>query len=176
VPAATRGCGNRPRPESYGEAIATTILTTRIVVAALMVALAGPPQATACTAFQLTAGDGARIYCRSMEFGFAFDSKVLIVPRGTEYTGTAPGGRPGLKWRARHGVVGLNANLMPNMVADGMNEQGPVVGMLYLPGYSEYLPPDDAQTARTLASWEVGIYVLSTCAAVAETVISGFTS
>ena len=46
-----------------------------------------PSIALACTAFQLRAKDGAIIYFRSMEFGFPFRSKVLIVPRGTEYVG-----------------------------------------------------------------------------------------
>ncbi len=134
-----------------------------VVVAAYAV-----PEALACTAFQLTADDGAQIYCRSMEFGFPFNSKAIIVPRGTRYTGTAPNGKPGLSWQTKYGVVGLNVNIAPSIVADGMNEKGLVVGMLYLPGYSEYLPPDDAKTAQTIGSWEVAIYLLSTCASVDE--------
>lgn len=35
--------------------------------------------------------------------------RSLVVPRGTAFTGTATGGRPGLTWPAAHGVVGLNA-------------------------------------------------------------------
>ena len=105
-----------------------------------------------------------------MEFGFPFNSKILIVPRGTEYTGTAPQGRAGLKWQTKYGVVGLNANVAPSIVADGMNEKGLVVGMLYLPGYARYLAPDEAQTASTIGSWEAAIYLLSTCADVNESV------
>ena len=44
------------------------------------------PAALACTAFQIKSNDGAQIYFRSMEFGYPFNSKMLIVPRGTEYT------------------------------------------------------------------------------------------
>jgi choloylglycine hydrolase len=142
----------------------------RTMAAVLLVVMPGAQIASACTAFQLKAGDGAHIYFRSMEFGFPFNSKVLIVPRGTDYTGTAPGGTPGLKWQTKHGVVGLNASIAPNIVADGLNETGLALGMLYLPGYAEYLPPDDAKAAQTIGSWEVGIYVLSTCATVAEAV------
>jgi choloylglycine hydrolase len=142
----------------------------RIVAALLVVVMSGAQIASACTAFQLKSGDGAHIYFRSMEFGFPFNSKVLIVPRGTDYVGTAPGGTTGLKWQTKHGVVGLNANIAPNIVADGLNEKGLALGMLYLPGYAQYLPADNAKTAQTIGSWEVGIYVLSTCANVAEAV------
>lgn len=133
-----------------------------------MMAASMMPPALACTAFQLTSEDGARVYCRSMEFGFPFNSKVLVVPRGTRYTGTAPRGKQGLSWQTQYGVVGLNVNIAPSIVADGMNEKGLVVGMLYLPGYSEYLAPDDAKTPQTIGSWEVAIYLLSTCSSVEE--------
>lgn len=105
-----------------------------------------------------------------MEFGFPFNSQVLVVPRGTELVGTAPGGKPGKKWTATYGVVGLNVNVSPKIVADGQNEKGLALGMLYLPGYSEYLPPDESKATETIGSWEVGIYLLSTCASVDEAV------
>lgn len=121
-----------------------------------------------CTAFQLTSGDGSRVYFRSMEFGFPFHSKALIIPRGTSYTGTTPDGKPGLKWAAKYGAVGLNVELAPNVVADGMNEKGLVVGMLYLPGYAQFLPPDPSKESRTIGDWEVATYLLTTVASVEE--------
>ena len=126
--------------------------------------------ARACTAFQLKSGDGAQIYFRSMEFGFPFNSQALVVPRGTDYTGTAPGGQPGKKWTTKYGVVGLNVDIAKNIVADGQNEKGLALGMLYLPGYSEYLAPDAAKADQSIGSWEVGIYLLSNCATVDEAV------
>jgi choloylglycine hydrolase len=124
----------------------------------------------ACTAFQIKSNDGAQIYFRSMEFGYPFNSKVLIVPRGTEYTGSAPGGKPGKKWKTEYGLVGLNVDIAPTIVADGQNEKGLAIGMLYLPGYSQYLAPDDAKTDQSIGSWEVASYLLSTCATVEEAV------
>lgn len=129
-----------------------------------------PSIALACTAFQLRAKDGAIIYFRSMEFGFPFRSKVLIVPRGTEYVGSAPDGKPGHRWTTTYGLVGLNADIAPNIVADGQNEKGLAFGMLYLPGYAKCLAPDPAANDRALGSWEAGIYLLSTCATVDEAV------
>ncbi|MGA0174114.1 MAG: linear amide C-N hydrolase [Phycisphaerales bacterium] len=147
--------------------------TACIAVAGLasLVALgASVGSAEACTAFQLRSQDGAWIYFRSMEFGVEFDSKVLIVPRGTRMSGTAPGGGPGLQWTAKYGVVGCNVNVAPSVVADGMNERGLVIGMLYLPGYSEYLPADPAKADRSVGSWEAPIQLLSTCADVEEAI------
>ena len=136
-----------------------------VITAAMTIVSA---QAYACTAFQLTSNDGAKIYFRSMEFGFPFHSQVVVVPRGTPYTGTTPDGKPGLKWVTQYGVVGLNVDIAPNVVADGMNEKGLVVGMLYLPGYAQFLPPDASKTDRTIGDWELATYLLSTVATVDE--------
>ncbi len=140
--------------------------TNRILMAAVLgfCTLASTIPAVACTAFQLQAHDGAWIYLRSMEFGFPFHSEVLIVPRGTEFTGTAAGPTPGLKWQAKYGLVGANQAVAKNLVADGMNERGLVVGMLLFPRYAGYPAADPAKTDRTLGSWEVATYLLSTCA------------
>jgi choloylglycine hydrolase len=142
----------------------------RPAIFVLILALVTARPTSACTAFQLTSADGAHVYFRSMEFGFPFNSKLLVIPRGTEYTGTAPNGKSGLTWQAKYGVVGLNVHIARTVVADGMNEKGLVVGMLYLPGYSQYLPPDDTKTAQTIGSWEAVTYLLATCADVEESV------
>lgn len=142
-------------------------LFSRFLAAAVVVALTSSA-AHACTAFQIKSGDGAQIYVRSMEFGAALNSKALIVPRGAEYTGTAPDGKPGKKWSVRHGYVGLNIDQAPSSVADGMNEKGLAVGVLYLPGYAEYLPADAAPQDKAIGSWEVANYLLANCATVAE--------
>ncbi len=142
----------------------------RVLTLALLalVALAAHRPAAACTAFQIKSRDGAWVYFRSMEFGFPFQSQVLVVPRGTGYTGTAPGPAAGLKWTSRYGLVGANQSVAKTMVSDGMNERGLVVGMLLFPRYAQYPAADPAKTDRTLASWEVATWLLSTCADVAD--------
>ncbi len=117
----------------------------------------------ACTAFQLQSQDGAFVYCRSMEFGVDLKSNLLIVPRGSEYKGTAPN-QTGLQWKTTYGFLGLNQWLSPTFVSDGMNEKGLVVGVLYLPGFTEYEKPDPARTDKTLGGWELSAYLLGTCA------------
>jgi choloylglycine hydrolase len=124
--------------------------------------------AEACTAFQLKAEDGTQIYCRTLEFGFKLDSDILIVPQGIEYTGTAPGAQPGLKWKTKYGFVGLNQTMAPTLVSDGMNEKGLVASVLYLPGFTQYEAFDAKKKGQTLGCWELPSYLLSTCATVQE--------
>ena len=52
--------------------------------------------ASACTGITLKAEDGAVVYGRTMEWG-AFDlmSRIWIVPRGRQFTGSTPDGKPG---------------------------------------------------------------------------------
>jgi choloylglycine hydrolase len=120
----------------------------------------------ACTAFQLRSSDGALVYCRSLEFGFPFQSDALIVPRGVSYTGTAPEGNEGIQWTVKYGFVGLNQTMAPKLVSDGMNERGLVVGCLYLPGFTQYEAASRNQYDRTLGAWELTAYLLSTCATI----------
>ena len=149
----------------------------KLAHAALAALLAAPlatalpaPQAQACTAFQITSKDGAQIYFRSMEFGYPFNSQVMVVPRGTSFTGTAPGGKPGKRWTSKYGYIGLNIDLAPTIATDGQNEKGLAIGVLYLPGYAQYLDPKTAPAAQSLGSWEVANYLLSQAATVEEAV------
>jgi choloylglycine hydrolase len=136
-------------------------------IVALFLRLLLPQFAHACTAFQLKAQDDSLIYCRTLEFGFTLDSNLLIVPRGIQYVGTAPEGE-GLKWKTKYGFVGMNQSIERTMVSDGMNEKGLVVGALYLPGFCQYETPDPARSDRTIGGWELPVFLLSSCATIAE--------
>lgn len=146
------------------------ILQNFLVTLATGLGFSLPSPVAACTAFQLRSNDGAQIYFRSMEFGYPFNSKVLVVPRGTDFTGTAPGAKPGKKWTAKYGFVGLNVDIAPDVVADGQNEKGLAIGMLYLPGFAQYLDPAAAPGDKAIGSWEVLNYLLANCASVEEAV------
>ena len=120
----------------------------------------------ACTAFHLSSQDGARIYCRSLEFGFPLESELLIVPRTTKYKATTPS--DGMSWQVKYGYVGMNQSFLPTVVSDGMNEKGLVVGCLYLPGFAEYQAPDAKRASKSLHSADLASFLLGTCASVAE--------
>jgi choloylglycine hydrolase len=122
----------------------------------------------ACTAFQLSSQDGTHIYCRSLEFGFKLSSDLLIVPRQTPFTGTAPQGKSGLKWACKYGYIGMNQAFARTLISDGMNEKGVAIGILYFPGYAQYENPDPARQDQTLGAWELASYLLATCANLSE--------
>ena len=124
--------------------------------------------AYACTGITLKAKDGAVVYGRTLEWG-AFDlrSRVLIIPRGHEFTGSTPDGKPGLKWKAKYGVVAIDA-LERMAIADGLNEKGLAVGLFYHLGFADYQKYDSAQANRSIAPTDVAQLLLSTCTKIDE--------
>jgi choloylglycine hydrolase len=124
--------------------------------------------ADACTSIRIKTEDGLVFYARTLEYGASLQSAVIVVPKGTASQGTLPDNTPkGLRWTTKYGFVGMNAYGMP-VVTDGINEQGLAVGMLLFPGYAEYEPFDPKKANLTLAQYEVGSWLLSNFATVAE--------
>ena len=74
-------------------------LHKQLLIAMLVASSLAWSAAYACTGITLKAKDDAVVYGRTLEWG-AFDlkSRVLIIPRGHEFTGSTPDGKPGLKW------------------------------------------------------------------------------
>ena len=113
------------------------------VLVALLLLLVSP--AAACTGIRLKAEDGAVIYARTLEFGMDLRSNVIVIPRGKEFSGTAPDNRPGLPWVTKYASAGANAFDLPVLV-DGVNEAGLAVGIFYFPGYAKYQGIDATQS------------------------------
>ena len=125
--------------------------------------------ASACTGITIRPADGSVIFSRTMEFGVDLKSNVIIIPRGHDFEGTAPGDQPGLRWKTEYGIVGTNAFDEP-LIADGLNEKGLHVGVFYFPGYAQYQEVNPKDANRTLAPWQLGTYLLGTCSSVDEAV------
>lgn len=122
----------------------------------------------ACTGISLTAKDGAVLYGRTMEWGaFNLQSRLILLPRGTEFVGSTPEGKPGIKWNGKYGVVAIDA-LHKLAVMDGLNEKGLAVGTFYHPGFAVYAAYDPAHASKSLGPTEVAHYLLTNCATVAE--------
>jgi choloylglycine hydrolase len=138
-----------------------------VSLAGLLLALVSLSQA--CTGVQVKTADGAVITGRTLEFGTEMESEIIIIPRGKTYVGTAPGGKAGLKWTTKYGTVGMNELKMPQ-VLDGVNEKGLGAGQFYFPGFAEYQPVPEGSASKALAPWELGTYLLTTCADVDEAV------
>ncbi len=126
------------------------------------------PPSQACTGITLKSTDGAVVFGRTMEWGsFDLHSRLVVVPRGHEYQSELPDGKHGLTWKTKHGAVGVDV-VKKDLIADGMNEMGLCVNVLYHPGYAEYAAFDPALAAKTLGSLDVCQYLLTTCATTDE--------
>ncbi|MCE9607484.1 MAG: choloylglycine hydrolase family protein [Planctomycetia bacterium] len=128
--------------------------------------------APACTGITLRPKDGSVVFGRTLEFGVDLQSNVLVIPRGTKYVGTTNNVQKpasGLAWASKYDVIGANAFGMP-ITIDGLNERGLHVGLFYFPGFAKYHNVAPADADRSLAPWELGIYLLGTCADAKEAV------
>ncbi|EFK10690.1 linear amide C-N hydrolase, choloylglycine hydrolase family protein [delta proteobacterium NaphS2] len=123
--------------------------------------------APACTGITVKAKDGAVIHARTLEFGKDLHSRVLMVPQGYALTSSAPGGKTGLAWKAAYAVLGLDF-LGKTAIADGMNEKGLAAGLFYLPSFAQYQKVTPADQDKSLAPWDVTMWVLTSFASVDE--------
>jgi choloylglycine hydrolase len=122
----------------------------------------------ACTAMVFKAQDGTGIYARTMEWGASdLNSQLHLVPRGTEFSSQIAVNKTGMAWKTKYGYVGINANGL-SFAADGMNEEGLVVGLLYFPGFAEYQKPTDDMKVKTISNVDVANYLLGNFKTVEE--------
>jgi choloylglycine hydrolase len=142
-------------------------LRTLFAHALAVAALFGAQAAEACTGIRLIARNGDVVFARTLEFAIDINSEVIMVPRGFARTGTAPGGRPGMRWTSRYATLGANGEGLP-YIFDGLNEKGLAVGTFYFPTTAGYQAFSPANARRTLAPWEVGSWLLENFATVEE--------
>jgi choloylglycine hydrolase len=143
------------------------ILEVTITLAILALSTLVSSIAPACTGITIKPKDGSIIFARTLEFAADIKSNIIIVPRGREYVGTAPGDKRGLRWKAKYGIVGTNAFGLP-VTVDGLNEKGLSVGLFYFPGFAKYQEVTAEHVSNALAPWELGTYLLGTCSNVTE--------
>jgi len=134
-----------------------------------LISLVALGAASACTGITLKPKDGSIVFARTLEFAMDLQSNIVIVPRGKEFVGTASGKKQGVRWKNRYGVVGANAFGM-NVTIDGINEKGLHVGLFYFPGFAKYQEVPESEVSRSLAPWELGVYLLGTSANAEEAV------
>lgn len=125
--------------------------------------------AHACTSIVLNGTDNGRVYGRTMEFGIPLKSAVLITPRGYALQGVGNDGTPGSgkNWVTKYAVIGANAFGLPVYV-DGINEAGLAGGLLNAPNTAQYQTPSQTESANSIASQQLLIYVLTNFANIAE--------
>ena len=121
-----------------------------------------------CTTFRVRTTSGETVIGRTMEFAHDLGWRLLVVPRGSGFTGTAPGG-VGRTWSARHGFVAVGA-LGRASATDGVNEAGLYAGLLYLPGFSSYQSHDGARDSDLVSADEIASLVLAGAGSVSEAI------
>ncbi len=140
---------------------------TALTASTLLVASSLVP-ASACTGIKLTAGDGAVVRARTLEFQADPKSELIYIPRGQQITATAPSGKPGgITWTSKYAVAGANGFGMP-IVVDGLNEKGLGGGLFYFPGYAGFQEVAAGDVEKSMGSWELLTYVLGSFSTVAE--------
>jgi choloylglycine hydrolase len=154
---------------NQGATTVKAILKSTAILALFALTAVGPSAAPACTGITIKPKDGSLIFARTLEFALDINSNVIIVPRGKEYVGSTPAEKPGLRWKTKYGMVGMNAFDMPVMV-DGLNEKGLHVGLFYFPGFAKYQEIKAEEVGKALAPWELGVFLLGTCSDVKEAV------
>ena len=130
--------------------------------------LAGSAQTlSSCSGVRLITKDASVVYARTMEFPVDFKSEIIAIPRNTLFIGTLPDKKEGLHWKNKYGILGANGFGIDHII-DGFNEKGLAVGLYYFARHAEYQPLTNKTAKRSVAPWELGTYLLSTCATVQE--------
>ena len=107
--------------------------------------------------------DGAVVVGRTMDWAQSLEVNLWAFPAGLDRDGNA--GARSLKWTSKYGSV--VATCYDKLVADGMNEKGLVVNVLYLSS-SIYPKFDGTRPTLSIGAWAQ--YVLDTFATVDEAV------
>jgi choloylglycine hydrolase len=160
---------NKRTEHRFGEATVKTFLRATLILAIFALTAVGPPASQGCTGITIKPKDGSVIFARTLEFGMDLQSNIIVVPRGKEFVATGPGDKAGLRWKTKYGTVGTNAFDLP-LTVDGLNEKGLSVGLFYFPGFAAYQELKAEDSAKALAPWELGVFLLGTCSDVKEAV------
>jgi len=130
--------------------------------------LATQVPANACTGITLRSKDGATIAARTIEWAESvMNTMYVVVPRNEMLQSLTPTGMDGVKFKTKHGYVGLAVEQKEFMV-EGINEKGLSAGLFYFPDFGKYEPYDAALKDECLADFQVVSYVLAECSTTDE--------
>ena len=122
----------------------------------------------ACTGITLKSKDGATVAARTIEWAESvMNTMYVVVPQNEELQSLTPSGMDGVKFKVKHGFVGLAVEQKEFMV-EGINEQGLSAGLFYFPNYGKYQTYDESLKDKSLADFQVVSYVLAQCSTTDE--------
>ena len=140
--------------------IKTTLLTSTLCIALCVSTI---QQSNACTRALYVGTDNTVITGRTMDWAEDMQSNLWVFPRGIHRTGLA--GETSPEWTSKYGSV--VASVYEIVSADGMNEKGLVMNILYL-AETNYGKPAAGHPPLSISLW--GQYALDNFATVSEAV------
>lgn len=140
---------------------------TILALALLMLTLSVPTGSRACTEVRVTSKDDTCVIGRSMEFGQAANSNIIVQPRGQKNVSKLPDGKDGAKWTSKYGVMYLDGFGI-DIATDGMNEMGLSMGALFFPEEAVYQEAKSAKRSKTITNNDLTLYILQNFATVDE--------
>jgi choloylglycine hydrolase len=142
--------------------------TISLFLLALLAVFTTLPYASrACTEVRLKSEDNSVVIGRSMEFGQALNSHIIVQPRGQAKVSTLPGGKEGIRWKSKYGVLYLDGFGI-DIAVDGMNEDGLSLGALFFPGEAQYQEMKGAKNSRMMVVNDLPLYILQNFATIDE--------
>ncbi len=98
---------------------------------------------------------------------FDLESKLIVSPRGHDYTSALPMDKQGLGWTGRYGFVGISVS-QDQFIGEGINEAGLNAGLFYFRGYGSLTPFDPDDVANRVVDMDLVRWMLSQFASVDE--------
>lgn len=115
----------------------------------------------ACSDFLLINEKKNIVVGRSMEFRKKLQSAIEIYPRNEKRTSILSNSKRGLSWVSKYAYIGVTSFGL-NLIADGMNEKGLSIGILWFPGAKYPAIPQDKPemtiAEEDLSSWILGSF------------------
>ncbi len=141
-------------------------IQSMVMSAVCSLLLISQSEVNACTGIQLQTKDGTYVSGRTLEFGLFFETSVIVVPRGYEFTGQSTLG-DGKRWKAKYASVGTI--IADNKaILDGINEKGLSVGSFYFPGFAKYSVTTPVNRSISMSSSDFTQWIVSQFATVEE--------
>lgn len=139
------------------------MLRWKLAVTCTLLALTVAPLAHSCSRVLWNTNGHAVLVGRNMDWFEDLKSNIWILPRGMQRSGLAE--QNPLTWTSKYGSVAITA--YDTATADGINEKGLAVHLLYLPETTT-APRDEKLPGLCISLWEQ--YYLDNFATVAEAV------
>jgi len=134
--------------------------------ALLLLAALSPQAAQSCSRVLSNSNGQAVVVGRTMDLYLDDKAALVLRPRGLEAGGLVSASVPNAKrWRVKHGSVGVMS--VGTVLADGLNERGLNVNLLYLSG-SDYGSPSSGKPV--LSNLRMAEFVLDQFATVEEAI------